>query len=435
MHSNAFALNSRIEMLQSYNICRSFATKRDPSMARTRLSETAGKDVRAYIETHLGCTLRYQTIDRLCGTTASNEVYTKIVGPLIKDGVLTPQNTKLIRGNDDCPIYLEYRICDKLPEDLTHSGVFMVGTANAGMLSTELATLSSKLTDNGYLALNLKATLAWIDELRRLSDWLDEPENVFAEPALPEERSFEIFRNEKLLNPKGENREGRTLLEIVRDCGVYDRLRIFELSGSELPYYVPRGRMGTLNVLIVENHVPFVRICDLLDRGERKLFGKRVDGVVYGSGFAVLADGALENTQRLLARGHNVRYLYWGDIDRPGIEVFERLAETRPVELLVPAYEAMLDAAVADDLPHSGGQKLPPHMGVALASQLDGERLETYLRVMAADLRVPQEAVPVDGYVLQRERIRIRMPFRAAEVEEAPVDMVETTEGDVDAAE
>jgi len=54
---------------------------------------------------------------------------------------------------------------------------------------------------------------------------------------------------------------------------------------------------------------------------------------------------------------------------------------------------------------------------------------------MAADLRVPQEAVPVDGYVLQRERIRIRMPFRAAEVEEAPVDMVETTEGDVDAAE
>ena len=67
-------------------------------------------------------------------------------------------------------------------------------SANAGMLSTELATLSSKLTDNGYLALNLKATLAWIDELRRLSDWLDEPENVFAEPALPEERSFEIFR-------------------------------------------------------------------------------------------------------------------------------------------------------------------------------------------------------------------------------------------------
>ena len=74
-------------------------------------------------------------------------------------------------------------------------------------------------------------------------------------------------------------------------------------------------------------------------------------------------------------------------------------------------------------------------MGVALASQLDGERLETYLRVMAADLRVPQEAVPVDGYVLQRERIRIRMPFRTVEVEEAPAGMVETTEGDVDAAE
>ena len=107
-------------------------------MARTRLSETAGKDVRAYIETHPGCTLRYQTIDRLCGTTASNEVYTKIVGPLIKDGVLTPQNTKLIRGNDDCPIYLEYRICDKLPEDLTHSGVFMVGQQMQGCSARSL---------------------------------------------------------------------------------------------------------------------------------------------------------------------------------------------------------------------------------------------------------------------------------------------------------
>ena len=380
-------------------------------MARTRLSETAGKDVRAFIEAHLGGTLRYQTIDRLCGTTASNEVYAKIVGPLIKDGVLTPLNTKLIRGNDDCPIYVEYRICDKLPETLTHSGIFMMGTANGGLLSTELATLSPKLTANGYMELNLKATLAWIDELRRLSDWLDDPDNAFAEPALPEERSFEIFRNEKLLNPKGENREGRTLLEIVRDSEVYDLLRIYELSGSELPYYVPRGQLGTLNVLIVENHVPFVRICDLLDQGARKLFGTRVDGVIYGSGFAVLADGALENTQRLLARGHNVRYFYWGDIDRPGIEVYERLAEDRPVELLVAAYEAMLDAAVTDELPHSGGQKLPPHMGVSLASQLNGERLETYLRVIAADLRVPQEAVPVDGYVQRKARPQIRLPF------------------------
>ena len=75
------------------------------------------------------------------------------------------------------------------------------------------------------------------------------------------------------------------------------------------------------------------------------------------------------------------------------------------------AYEAMLDAAVTDELPHAGGQKLPPHMGVSLASQLNGERLETYLRVMAADLRVPQEAVPVDGYVQRKVRPQIRLPF------------------------
>jgi len=374
-------------------------------MARTRLSETAGKDMRDYIEAHLGEPLRYQTIDRLCGTTSSNEVFNKIVGPLVKDGVIEPTNKKLIRGNDDCPIFQEYRICDTLPDDLTYSGGFMLGTANAGMLSDELASLSPSLTQNDYLMLNPRATIAWIEELRRLGAWLDDPKNVDATPALPEERAFEVFRNEKLLNPRGENREGRTLLELIHGTGVFDRLRIYDLPGTELPYYRPRRGFGTINELVVENHVPFVRICDLLDEGVRKFYGVRVDAVIYGSGFAALADSALENTERLLTRKHKVRRYYWGDIDRPGIEVYERLAEKVDIQLLVPAYEAMLDAAETDALPHSGGQRLPEHMGASLAVRLNERRLETYLRVMAADLRIPQEAVSIEDHV-QRGKTR-----------------------------
>ena len=364
-------------------------------MAKKKLSPTAGKDMAAYIRAHLGEVMSYVTIDELCGTTSSNQQYL-IVGPLVKDGVLRVSQRKLIRGNDDAPIYRSYHIRKTLPQTLKHSAAFMEGNANMGVLDEAVADLNPVLTENGFLSKHLEAAKAWHEELLLLGTWLDEHEGPLA-PAILEERSFEVFRNEKILGNKDDRRGGKTLMELVNNTGIAERLDLDNDVNQELVYYVPRTRRRVRSILVVENHAPFVRVKTALKRGVRSFFGCHVDGVVYGRGFGILSGDALHTTEELFANGCSVRYWYWGDIDRPGIEVYERLAEDHDIRPLVPAYQAMIEHA-GNVLPSSTDERLPPHMGVDIASELRPSELETFMRVMAGCLRIPQEAVPASVY-------------------------------------
>ena len=259
-------------------------------------------------------------------------------------------------------------------------------------LPKQLSGISKELTQDGYLATHLTAATGWKRELLALGAWLkDHPEPP--EPAILEERSFEVFGNEKVLAPKGEKRGGITLPSLLYAIGVHHRLNIMDDPFNELIYYVPKTLRRTIWVLVVENHAPFVHIQQALAQGKRTFFGHHVDGVIYGEGYKVVFEDALGVTESYFRQGKTVRYLYWGDIDRPGIDAMERAAEGREMEPLVEAYEAMIEAVAGRELPTSGARAMPQHMGIALASQLKPESLEIYMRVLAEGLRIPQEAV------------------------------------------
>ncbi len=378
-------------------------------MAKKQLSATAGQDVARYIREHLGETLAYTTIDELCGTNSSNQQYL-IVGPLIKDGVLKVSQRKVMRGNDEAPIYRSYHICKQLPKTLSHSAAFMEGGANMGVLEEAVVCFNPLLTENGFLAKNLDAAKGWHNELMMLGDWLDTHEGPL-DTAILEERSFEVFHNEKLLGNKDDRRGGKTLLELINNLGVAPRLYLQNDLHQELVYYVPRTMRRVLSVLVVENHAPFVRVQAALQRGVRTFFGCHVDGVVYGRGFGILAGDALSTTESLFSEGRIVRYWYWGDIDRPGVEAYERLAEQHDVKPLVAAYQAMI-AHAGSDLPVSSDERIPTHMGVDIASQLEPPELEVFMRVLASNLRIPQEAVPPTVYDGSGGTPRLAMTLR-----------------------
>lgn len=365
-------------------------------MAKNHLSPSAGQDIARYIREHLGETLSYTTIDELCGTQSSNQQYNLIVGPLVKDGVLVVSNRQVLRGNDSAPIYKSYKICRKLPSTLVHSSAFMEGEANMGVLDEAVADLNPLLTENGFLAKHLEAVRGWHDELLLFGAWLDaHPEPP--RPAILEERSFEVFHNEKALGNKDDRRGGRTLMELINNTGLAPRLCLQTDAHQELVYYVPRTMRRILTILVVENHAPFIHVQEALARGVRSFFGSHVDGVVYGRGFGILALDALHTTEGLFSEGKIVRYLYWGDIDRPGIEAYERLAEEYDLAPLVEAYRSMI-AHADGELPASFDKRFPAHMGVDIASQLDPYELEVFMRVIAQGLRIPQEAVPAEVY-------------------------------------
>lgn len=445
-------------------------------MAQRTLSDAAYSKVAAYVRAHAGGTLTWRQLDELCGTQSSNLQHDLVVGPLVRDGVLETASEDLIKGSEKRPIYRSYHIADHIPDVLPASGAFMnpaapsdggavddganddvasrpvthaestptvdgnrrvtrrsrtrstyraqanaqgkgqdKGHTSGQDLSGYLGNLSPQLTQNGYLANNLSFAKAWHKELREVGAWLDALERP-AEPVLLEERSYEIFRNEKLLSPRAEAREGVRLCSLLKSAGVMDKLAILEIAPT-LQHYLPYTLRKNLCMLIVENHVPYVRIQEELKRGRRRFFGRHVDGVIYGAGSAVSKEGVLDETERLFTRGGPVRYLYWGDIDRPGILAYEQLRETREIELLMGAYEAMLDAGVDEDLPVAGGATRLLHNGIDLADRLNRARLETYLRVIADDLRIPQEAVPSDMYCggpLAERRMRPTSGMRSA---------------------
>lgn len=364
-------------------------------MAKKVLSPTAGQDVACYIREHLGEVISYTKLDELCGTTSSNQQYL-IVGPLVKDGVLHVSNRKVMRGNDAAPIYRSYHICKKLPAKLAHSAAFMEGNANIGVLDEAIVDLNPLLTENGFLSKNLDAAKGWHNELLLFGAWLDKNPGPLT-PAITEERSFEVFHNEKLLGNKDDRRGGRTLMELINNIGLAPRLHLQTDSHQELVYYVPRSMRRVLTILVVENHAPFVHVQQALQRGVRTFFGRHVDGVVYGRGFGIFTGDALRTTEALFSNGNPVRYLYWGDIDRPGIDVYDRLAEEYDIEPLIAAYKAMIEHA-GSDLPISTATEPPAHMGVDIASRLDVSELEVFMRVLMCSLRIPQEAVPPATY-------------------------------------
>ena len=440
-------------------------------MAQRTLTDAAYSKVAAYVRAHAGGMLTWRQLDQLCDTQSSNLQHDLVVGPLVRDGVLEVASEDLIKGSEKRPIYRSYRIAEHIPDELPASGGFMNPSAPTGDgsqtdgatsgarggtathdesvlgdgtrrgvrrsrtrstyraqakaqdkglavgqdLTGYLGNLSPQLTQNGYLANNLSFAKAWHKELREVGAWLDALEGP-AEPVLLEERSYEIFRNEKILSPRAEAREGVRLNSLLKSVGVMDKLAILEIAPT-LQHYLPYTLRKNLSMLIVENHVPYVRIQEELKRGRRRFFGRHVDGVIYGAGSAVSKEGVLDETERLFTRGGPVRYLYWGDIDRPGILAYEQLREVREIELLMGAYEAMLDAGVDEDLPVAGGATRLLHNGIDLADGLNRTRLETYLRIIADDLRIPQEAVPSDEYCggpLAERRMRPTSGMRAA---------------------
>ena len=58
--------------------------------------------------------------------------------------------------------------------------------------------------------------------------------------------------------------------------------------------------------------------------------------------------------------GVNVNYLYWGDIDREGLNIFLSTVESNPeldIKLFVPAYEEMLRLSQSKNIPDSDDKR------------------------------------------------------------------------------
>lgn len=151
------------------------------------------------------------------------------------------------------------------------------------------------------------------------------------------ERSFDLFADEKLLQSSGMrvlNNLGKTItdlhcVETVEPAAFY--------AGSTQP-----GQ----TVLFCENLDSYRSLQSLLERKERVL-GVHIDSIVYGAGHRIersISD--LESgVQSFLLQPENT-LLYWGDLDYEGLRIFQSLElrlKPHKLQMFLPAYQAMLE--------------------------------------------------------------------------------------------
>lgn len=304
------------------------------------------------------------------------------VSELIDASILEPVKNSGHNGNLRYPLFKKYRILVKaeLSEDV----------------EKQIRQLHPALCKSGYLSSHVQEYL----KHREVIDCL----NAFffskkaREPISRKERSFEIFGREKVLD----NPAVKTLL------------RHLEISESDLGFYntpeycfhdyIPE-RKNDLTLLICENKDIWfnIRRCMFEDRF-KSLFGVAIDGVVYGNGNKVSNKaGALVEYVRFMGNP-NVTFLYWGDIDREGFDIFRRTRDVNDslnIELFIPGYRKMIERAQSICLEDSPSSKKE---GVSFENLFEGfsaEERHFLNRVLEENKLIPQEIIP---YTVLSER-------------------------------
>ena len=207
----------------------------------------------------------------------------------------------------------------------------------------QIIDLDPRLWINGWLLSTPDAFLRYERELRALDAALAGGATLGDGTLSLRELSYQLFGDEKFLAVES---DGRKLLHLM---GITDVVSCRPQVRLELLHHIPKHHRH-LRIVVSENLDPWVNMRNALFLdGRKKLLGERVHGVVFGNGYLVDDPHKLPD---LLATmdAEDVEVLYWGDIDRAGLQILSKLAEMAgdglTVRPLIPAYRLMLKRAM-----------------------------------------------------------------------------------------
>jgi hypothetical protein len=182
------------------------------------------------------------------------------------------------------------------------------------------------------------------------------------------ERSFELFRNEKWLAKEGSSflkKVGLTLDDL--NCGI-----VYE---PFFYYMMPSWKKdSSVNVLIVENKDTYGSFKTLFKEGCNAFGGISFDMLIYGEGEKIIS--SIESIWEIeVASTKEIKGYYFGDIDPAGIEICLSLMKKDeiPVVPMVVFYEELLKKY------HSVRLKRPKNQKTQKYKQDSGEKFSTYL--------------------------------------------------------
>ena len=321
----------------------------------------------------------YISLEDLAGflkvETADTKALFDGISDLIGDRILEPVRRSGQNGNLKYPMFKKYRI--------------LIKEETSVEAEKQIRQLHPALQKSGYFSSNVQEYEKHKEVIDSLNKFLFSRKDE--EWISRKERSFEIFGREKVLD----DQEVKSLL---RNLGITDSdLGFYDTPEYCFHDYIPE-RKNDLTLLICENKDIWfnIRRCMFEDHF-KSLFGVAIDGVVFGNGNKVSQkEGALVEYVRFMGKP-NVNFLYWGDIDREGFDIFKRTREVNAsldIELFLPGYRKMIEKAQNSCLEDSPSSKKD---GVSFDEFFGGFSAEerAFLnQTLGENKLIPQEIIP-----------------------------------------
>ena len=294
---------------------------------------------------------------------------------LVESGLLAPVKKSGMNGNKKYPLYKKYRI-----------------TAEPDISSDVIGQISSLhpiLLKNGYLSSHPSVYADNVVIIDKLSQFFfQRKSNV---PVSRKERSFEIFEQEKILDDS-------SIKSLIKSLGItQDDLCFYDTPEYCFHDYIPEKKNNMVLLICENKDIWFnIRRC-MFEDNYKSLFGTHIDGVVYGNGNKVSQKkGALIEYVRFMGSS-NVRFLYWGDIDREGFDIFRRTKAVNPsldISLFIPGYRKMIERARHIQLEESPSSKKEGMRFDDLIELFTPEEKIFLNTVFTENKLVPQEIIP-----------------------------------------
>lgn len=208
-------------------------------------------------------------------------------------------------------------------------------------LREQIVQLNPRLWMNGWLLSHPGAFTLYERELRGIDAALQEGE--LPGDLTRRQLAYKMGGNEKFFEYGADGHK------LLRAMGADDLIGHRLVPKVDMLYHVPRRRKS-MKILVTENLDPWLDVRDLMyEDGRSLILGERVHGVVLGGGNPVIENNRLSGLLETLG-AETIEVLYWGDIDRAGLNLLQRLQamlEGRyKVTPFMPAYRLMLERAM-----------------------------------------------------------------------------------------
>jgi len=236
----------------------------------------------------------------------------------------------------------------------------------------------------------LKFTEKYIEDrgyVLDLSNYLEKNKDLLSIAISINERSFEIWKEEKFLQKHGG-------IRILKNLGLtVENLNVYETT-EPLVYY-SHHKNTPQNVIIIENKDTFYSMRRHLLKGYSSILGLSIGSIIYGAGkgiqrsfkdFTFCVEPYLSNER------NNV--LYFGDLDFEGILIYESLQrefkDKLSIKPFVSAYRCMLNKADICSLPYTKeGQN--KNIGSHFLESFNKDERDKIIHILDAGKYIPQE--------------------------------------------